>query len=76
VGDLLHSPVQILEPGLVSCFCEDPETARATRQRILGRAADTRTLVIPAHFGGHGAAEVRRDGAKFTVQHWAPFSKA
>ena len=76
VGDLLHSPVQILEPGLVSCFCEDPETARATRQRILGRAADTRALVIPAHFGGHGAAEVRRDGAQFAVQRWAPFSKA
>ncbi len=71
VGDLLHTPVQILEPGHSSCLCADPREAAATRVRILGRAADERELVVPAHFRGAGAAEVRRDGAKFAVSRWA-----
>ncbi|WP_018566590.1 MBL fold metallo-hydrolase [Streptomyces sp. PsTaAH-124] len=74
VGDLLHSPAQILEPDANSCFCEDPAGARATRRRILGWAADHNALVVPAHFGGHGAAEVVRDGSKFAVKGWAPLT--
>ncbi|MDT0436405.1 MULTISPECIES: MBL fold metallo-hydrolase [Streptomyces] len=74
VGDLLHSPVQILEPDTNSCFCEDPAGARATRRRVLGWAADHTALVIPAHLGGHGAAEVVREGSAFAVKGWAPFT--
>ncbi|AUY53384.1 MBL fold metallo-hydrolase [Streptomyces sp. CB01881] len=71
VGDLLHSPVQILHPSSNSCFCEDPAQAAASRLRVLERAADERELVIPAHFGGSGAAEVRRTGSGFAVSRWA-----
>ncbi|MFJ3791578.1 MBL fold metallo-hydrolase [Kitasatospora sp. NPDC090091] len=71
VGDMMHSPVQILHPGSNSCFCEDPERAAASRLRVLQRAADDGELVIPAHFGGTGAAEVRRNGAGFEVTRWA-----
>lgn len=71
VGDLLHSPVQIVAPEHSSCFCEDPAQAAATRRQVLERAADQRELVIPAHFGGSGAAEVRRDGSRFAVHRWA-----
>lgn len=67
VGDLLHSPVQILRPACNSCFCLDADQAVTTRRRILERAADTRELVVPAHFGGPGAVEVRRDGEAFAV---------
>ena len=67
VGDLLHSPVQILHPECSSCFCLDPVRAAASRRRVLERAADERELVIPAHFGGSGVAEVRREGASFTL---------
>ncbi|MER7052500.1 MULTISPECIES: MBL fold metallo-hydrolase [unclassified Streptomyces] len=74
VGDLLHSPVQILEPDSNSCFCEDPAGARATRRKVLGWAADNNALVIPAHLGGHGAAEVAREGDKFAIKGWAPFA--
>lgn len=42
VGDLLHGPVQILEPHDNSCFCEDPAQAAVTRRSVLERAADTR----------------------------------
>ena len=76
VGDLLHTPLQLGEPDVNSCFCEDPAQARATRRRVLGRAADTHTLVFPAHFGGHGAAEVRHRGDGFAVTQWADFARA
>ncbi|WP_406060578.1 MBL fold metallo-hydrolase [Streptomyces sp. NBC_01077] len=73
VGDLLHSPVQILDPSCASCFCLDPGRAAASRRRILERAADERELVVPAHFGGAGAAEVRREGEGFGLVRWAAY---
>ncbi|UOZ02832.1 MBL fold metallo-hydrolase [Amycolatopsis sp. WQ 127309] len=75
VGDLLHTALQLVEPDTNSCFCEDPAQARATRRRLLGRAADTNALVLPAHLGGHGGAEVVRDGDRFAIKDWAPFAK-
>ncbi|GDY47157.1 MBL fold metallo-hydrolase [Streptomyces antimycoticus] len=75
VGDLLHSPVQIAAPDTNSCFCENPAESRATRRRLLGRAAEENTLVFPAHLGGHGAAEVRRDGDGFAIKEWAAFAR-
>jgi glyoxylase-like metal-dependent hydrolase (beta-lactamase superfamily II) len=74
VGDLLHSPVQILQPSLNSCFCLAPDEAVASRRRILQRAADERELVVPAHFGGTGGVEVRRDGGGFALGPWAAAS--
>ncbi|MEU8028248.1 MBL fold metallo-hydrolase, partial [Streptomyces sp. NPDC049099] len=71
VGDLLHSPVQILHPECSSCFCLDPRRAAETRLRVLERAAAERELVVPAHFGGAGAVEVRKAGAGFTLHRWA-----
>lgn len=71
VGDLLHSPVQILHPGCNSRACADPGQAVASRGRILGRAADERELVVPAHLGGAGAVEVRREGGGFGLGPWA-----
>ncbi|WKX69122.1 MBL fold metallo-hydrolase [Streptomyces sp. XD-27] len=76
VGDLLHSPVQILRPSCNSCFCLDPEQAAASRRRILRRAADERELVVPAHFGGAGAVEVRREGDGFALGPWAAWAAA
>ncbi|MCV7203347.1 MBL fold metallo-hydrolase [Mycolicibacterium peregrinum] len=75
VGDMMHTALQIAEPDVNSCYCEDREQARASRRRVLGHAADTNTLVIPAHFGGHGAAEVMRDGDRFAVKEWAGFER-
>ncbi|MFF2188091.1 MBL fold metallo-hydrolase [Streptomyces sp. NPDC058155] len=74
VGDLLHTPLQIMEPEHNSCFCEDPVGSRATRRRILGWAADNNALLIPAHLSGHSAAEVAREGGKFAIKGWAPFT--
>ncbi|MFE3203103.1 MBL fold metallo-hydrolase [Embleya sp. NPDC059237] len=73
VGDLVHSPVQILAPACSSCLCLDPVRAAASRRRVLERAADERELVIPAHFGGAGAVEVRRAGSGLTLGPWAAY---
>lgn len=74
VGDMLHSPVQVLEPGWNSCFCDDPQLAAKTRRAYLSRAAEAHELVIPAHWPGHGGAEVRSDGEGFALSAWAAFS--
>jgi len=73
-GDVLHSPLQVLTPGLSSCFCHDSAEAARTRRKVLQWAADHAALVIPAHFGGSGAIEVARDGSRFAVRRWADFS--
>ncbi|GAA3527542.1 MBL fold metallo-hydrolase [Amycolatopsis ultiminotia] len=75
VGDLVHTPLQLVEPETNSCFCEDPAAARKTRHKLLGRAAEDNALIFPAHLGGRGAAEVERDGAKFAIKEWAGFSR-
>jgi len=74
-GDLVHTPLQVLEAGHNSCFCEDPAGARATRRQWLGWAADNAALVLPAHFSGHGALEVARDADTFSIKQWGPFSR-
>ncbi|MEW1636985.1 MBL fold metallo-hydrolase [Streptomyces sp. NPDC093801] len=71
VGDMLHSPVQVLRPSCNSCFCMDAAQAARTRRRTLGRAAERGELVVPAHFGGSGAFEVREEGGRFTIGGWA-----
>ncbi|QLJ05367.1 MBL fold metallo-hydrolase [Streptomyces sp. NEAU-sy36] len=71
VGDMLHSPVQILRPECASCFCLDPVRAAASRRRVLQRAAEERALVIPAHFPGTGAVEVRAENGGFALRRWA-----
>jgi glyoxylase-like metal-dependent hydrolase (beta-lactamase superfamily II) len=73
VADLLHSPMQFVDPCLNSCFCEDAQAARTSRQRVLGWAADHNALVLPAHFAGHSACEITRNGSNFAVKSWAPF---
>ena len=75
VGDLVHTALQIVEPQANSCFCEDPVQSRATRHKLLGRAAEDNALVFPAHLGGKGAVEVERNGAKFAIKEWAGFSR-
>ena len=75
VGDLVHTALQIVEPDTNSCFCEDPAESRATRRKLLGRAAEDNALVFPAHLGGNGAVEVERNGSSFAIKEWAGFSR-
>ncbi|NEB78442.1 MBL fold metallo-hydrolase [Streptomyces sp. SID14478] len=70
VGDLLHSPAQFLAPTCSSALCVDRARSARSRVRVLERAADEHELVIPAHFPGPAAAEVRRAGGGFAVSRW------
>lgn len=74
-GDIIHTPLQLAEPGHDSCFCLDPAQARATRQALLGWAADTGALMLPAHLSGHSALEIERRGDAFAVKRWGPFPR-
>ncbi|TYQ09735.1 UNVERIFIED_ORG: glyoxylase-like metal-dependent hydrolase (beta-lactamase superfamily II) [Gordonia westfalica J30] len=71
VGDLVHTPVQILHPMCNSVACQVPDQSAVSRVRILQRAADQRELVVPGHFGGPGALEVRADAGRFSLGAWA-----
>jgi len=73
VGDLLHSPLQVVEPDESSCFDEDETAARATRRRVLAQVADERVLLVPAHLPGAGALEVGAAAGGYTISRWGAF---
>lgn len=64
-GDFLHHPLQCAEPQLAEVGDEDAEQARATRRRMLGRAADSRALFLGTHFSARPAGRVERQGDAF-----------
>ena len=67
VGDAIHHPIQIAEPGLATVACWDPALAIATRQRILEEHSESGALLMPAHFPTPTACHVceARAGAAF-----------
>jgi glyoxylase-like metal-dependent hydrolase (beta-lactamase superfamily II) len=76
VGDLLHSPMQVLHPDHRCSFDLDAAQARATRRRILNQAAVDSSFILPAHLPGHSAFTVAT-GAKdeLAVERWARLSR-
>jgi len=65
VGDVMHHPLQILNPDWNSIFCEDAKLARTARLHVLARAADEDAVLVPAHFVGEHVVRVRRDSQGF-----------
>lgn len=76
VGDVIHTPLQMIEPDHDTCLSEDRAEAARSRRRVLEQAAATNSLVVPAHLGGAGAAEVVRSDGALSIKRWAPFSGA
>lgn len=62
-GDFIHHPVQCAEPTWAEIGDADVEQARATRRRMLGRAAESGALVIGTHFPNRPAGRVVADAA-------------
>lgn len=58
-SDVLHSPVQILNPDISTSSCADPRLAATTRRTLLEDAVESNRLVIPAHFRGYRCAHIR-----------------
>ncbi|WP_330275964.1 MBL fold metallo-hydrolase [Lentzea sp. NBC_00516] len=71
VGDVVHIPIQLIEPDHDTCLSEDQVVASRTRHRVLEQAAATNSLVVPAHMGGAGAAEVARENGRYSIKRWA-----
>ncbi|MFD4245335.1 MBL fold metallo-hydrolase [Streptomyces sp. NPDC058525] len=61
-GDLVHHPVQFIEPDLPGMADVDAVLAAATRRAFVERYADTGTLVIGTHFPAPTAGLFRRGG--------------
>lgn len=64
-GDIIHVPaLQIARPEWYFRFDADPETAIATRRRILERAANEDLIVAGAHLPFPGIARIAQDGER------------
>jgi glyoxylase-like metal-dependent hydrolase (beta-lactamase superfamily II) len=75
VGDTVHSPMQVVDTTLNSCFDEDAEGARRARKRLIGQAAETNSLIFAAHFKDGDGASVASNGAGgFTITGWKAFA--
>ncbi len=49
-GDVVHHPVEIYRPDLVSMFCEFPDAVRRSRLKILEHAVATKAVFFSSHF--------------------------
>ncbi|HMJ13603.1 MAG TPA: MBL fold metallo-hydrolase, partial [Polyangiaceae bacterium] len=61
-GDFLHHPVQCSEPSWAEIGDENADEARATRRRMLNRAAELGVLFLGTHFPTHPAGRIRVEG--------------
>jgi glyoxylase-like metal-dependent hydrolase (beta-lactamase superfamily II) len=57
-GDIVHHPLQIMNPTWNSIFCEDAALARASRAALLARVVREEAIMIPAHFAGEHAVRI------------------
>ncbi len=64
-GDILHHPLQLMEPDVSTRYCVDPGLSARTRRRTLEWLADTRTAMLPAHFAAPSAGRVTPHGSGF-----------
>jgi glyoxylase-like metal-dependent hydrolase (beta-lactamase superfamily II) len=67
-GDVLHSPMQVLDPLMNSRWCEDAHDARASRVDVLRRAARNGATIIPAHAKSLRGWRVSERDGRFSVE--------
>ena len=51
-ADVMHRPLQIVQPAVSTWSCSDPRLAAQTRIAVLEEAAASGRVVVPAHFRG------------------------
>lgn len=74
VGDLTHSPLQLIRPDDPCAFDLDYRAATASRKQVLTEASRMRAIVLPAHYPGHGGASVAARADGFMVEDWLELS--
>jgi glyoxylase-like metal-dependent hydrolase (beta-lactamase superfamily II) len=65
LADVVHHPLQLIDPDLTTKFCADPELARATRKAILAKCADGGSIVAAYHFPSPVFGGLRKLGRSF-----------
>jgi glyoxylase-like metal-dependent hydrolase (beta-lactamase superfamily II) len=73
VGDLTHSPLQLVRPDDFCAFDLDYAQAAASRRRVFTEAARAGAAVLPAHYPGPGGAHLMRTGDGFAVDRWLDY---
>ncbi len=68
-GDLIHSPVQCLEPQWIMRADFDPEQAKITRQGFLDKYCETDVLVCATHFPASSLGHIVRREDAFWFQY-------
>jgi glyoxylase-like metal-dependent hydrolase (beta-lactamase superfamily II) len=61
-GDLMHHPVEVLAPELLTVFDPDPERTLLSRRWMLDFAADSEAIVFSSHFPATSAGRIVRSG--------------
>jgi len=69
-GDVMHTPVQLADPGLSSRFCSDPLQSARSRLALCERYADTASILFTGHFPSPSAARLVRAGAAFGLHNY------
>lgn len=67
-GDILHHPIQVVNPGWNSRFCEEQDLARATRGQVLEFCASENATLMPAHFAAPHAAKIECQCGSFKLR--------
>jgi glyoxylase-like metal-dependent hydrolase (beta-lactamase superfamily II) len=67
-GDILHTPVQLLNPDWSSRFCDDPLEAAGVRRALVQEIADSGAWMMAGHFPGSVAGRIVSDAAGWRWQ--------
>ena len=67
-GDVIHSPLQLVDPDLCSAADTDRERSRVSRRGLIEQMADTPTLLLTAHFPSPTAGRIVRHGGSYRFQ--------
>lgn len=67
-GDVMHSPIQIIDPTLNTTYCILPDVARKTRAALLAREAERGSLIMPMHFGAPHCGYIRQQGEGYAFE--------
>jgi glyoxylase-like metal-dependent hydrolase (beta-lactamase superfamily II) len=66
-GDAIHHPVQLAHPEWSTHFCSDPEQSQITRMAFLADYADTKTIILPAHFQAPDYGRIESDNNRYRL---------
>lgn len=64
-GDVIHHPIQFIDPHIANLADFDPHQAHETRFGLMQRYADTDTLVMTGHFPSPTAGRIVSRGDRF-----------